>query len=309
MSTILNKKAKPFLKWAGGKTQLLETFELYYPKAIYEGKVKRYIEPFVGSGAVLFEIGQTFDFEDIYIWDINPELILVYEVIKNNVDDLIEKLKEKEDQYLALESEGRKAYYYKIRDEFNNALNGFDFYRYHKGKIERASQMIFLNRTCFNGLFRVNKSGYFNVPMGDYKKPTICDEENLRAVSQFLQRVNINLGDYKESRDYVNDETFVYFDPPYRPLNQTSNFTSYSKYDFTDENQKELARYFAELDAKGAFLMLSNSDPKNTNEQDHFFDELYAPFNIYRISAKRMINSKASKRGAINEILVTNYKD
>ncbi|GCD83268.1 DNA adenine methylase [Parageobacillus thermoglucosidasius] len=309
MSTILNKKAKPFLKWAGGKTQLLETFELYYPKAIYEGKVKRYIEPFVGSGAVLFEIGQTFDFEDIYIWDINPELILVYEVIKNNVDDLIEKLKEKEDQYFALENEGRKAYYYKIRDEFNNALNGFDFYRYHKGKIERASQMIFLNRTCFNGLFRVNKSGYFNVPMGDYKKPTICDEENLRAVSQFLQRVNINLGDYKESRDYVNDETFVYFDPPYRPLNQTSNFTSYSKYDFTDENQKELARYFAELDAKGAFLMLSNSDPKNTNEQDHFFDELYAPFNIYRISAKRMINSKASKRGAINEILVTNYKD
>jgi DNA adenine methylase len=300
-------KAKPFLKWAGGKTQLLDEIMSRLPIEMKEGKISRYIEPFIGSGAVMFELVQTYNIEDVLIWDINPELITVYQVVQNDVESLIERLTQLEKQFLPLEKEKRKEMYYSVRDTFNARLVNFDFMTYGEHKIERASQFIFLNKTCFNGLFRVNKKGEFNVPMGDYKNPTICDEENLRAASTVLQNVNIFQGDYKQSREFINDKTFVYFDPPYRPLSTSSSFTAYSKFDFTDENQKELAQYYRELDKQGAYLMLSNSDPKNTDPNDEFFDELYTGFNIERVTARRNINSKGNSRGAINEILVTNY--
>jgi DNA adenine methylase len=300
-------KAKPFLKWAGGKTQLLDEIMSRLPIEMKEGKITRYIEPFIGSGAVMFELVQTYHIEDVWIWDINPELITVYQVIQKDVEALIERLTQLEKQFLPLEKEKRKEMYYSIRDQFNEQLSDFDFNTYGEHKIERASQFIFLNKTCFNGLFRVNKKGEFNVPMGDYKNPTICDADNLRAASAVLQHVNIYQGDYKQSREFISDKTFVYFDPPYRPLSTSSSFTAYSKFDFTDENQKELAQYYRELDKQGAFLMLSNSDPKNTDPNDEFFDELYAGFHIERVTARRNINSKGNSRGAINEILVTNY--
>ncbi|MCX7842099.1 MAG: DNA adenine methylase [Clostridia bacterium] len=306
MEPAINNKltecAKPFVKWAGGKGQLLDTFEDYYPLLLIEGSVKRYIEPFVGGGAVLFEILQNYRIEEAFIIDINEDLINSYLAIKNNVNAVVEYLSGMELKYLRLSKDVRKAMYYEVREAYNS--------RGPKSilpDIERAAQFIFLNRTCFNGLYRVNLSGLFNVPCGDYKNPTICDEKNLYAASALLQRVNIFAGDFRESIKYADRHSFVYFDPPYRPLNITSNFTSYSKFDFTDENQAQLAHLFAEMNDAGALIMLSNSDPKNENPDDNFFDELYGNFYIHRIKAKRSINSNGGRRGPVSEILVTNY--
>lgn len=295
--------AKPFVKWAGGKGQLLETFEQYYPKKLIEGHIRRYIEPFVGGGAVLFDVLQKYKIEEAYIFDINEDLINTYLVIKNNVDILVEHLFGLECKYLNLNGEARKEMYYEIRDAYNSRA-----YKSNQPEIERAAQFIFLNRTCFNGLYRVNRAGLYNVPHGDYKNPTICDEKNLHAVSSLLKKVHIYQGDYKESAKYIERDSFVYFDPPYRPLNVTSSFTSYSKYDFSDEDQVQLAHFFTEMNDTGAFLMLSNSDPKNENPDDNFFDDLYKGFHIHRIKAKRAINSNGERRGLISEILVTNYE-
>jgi len=308
MGANTKTKAKPFLKWAGGKTQLLHTFSNYYPHALQEGEIKRYVEPFIGSGAVLFDIGQTFELDEIHMVDINPELITLYRVIKKNVEPLITALQEKEEEFLSYPhgSEERKACYYDVRENFNHQIDGITDI-YHENNVTRAMQFIFLNRTCFNGLFRVNKKGHYNVPMGDYKSPTICDADNLRAVHDFLQRVEIHLGDYRQSRSLIDKDTFVYFDPPYRPLNVTSSFTSYSKFEFNDHNQRELAHYYRELDKSGAKLMLSNSDPKNVNEEDNFFDDLYEDYHINRVAARRNINSKGSGRGQVSELLITNY--
>ncbi|WP_100408086.1 DNA adenine methylase [Bacillus solitudinis] len=302
-----SKLARPVLKWAGGKTQLLNTFETYYRDLLKERNIKKYVEPFAGSGAVLFDIVQKYEIEEAYIWDINPELYTVYEVIKRDVASLISILEKFELEFIPLDKEARKEYYYQIRQDFNSDLLEFDFRSYHEKKMIRAGQFIFLNRTCFNGLFRVNKKGLFNVPIGDYKNPRICDEDNLQLAHQFLQRVHIHLGDYRESRDVIDTETFVYFDPPYRPLNTSSSFTAYSKFDFTDKEQEELATYYRELHERGALLMLSNSDPKNVDEDDNFFDDLYEGFTIERVSARRNINSKGGSRGTISELLITNF--
>ena len=207
-----------------------------------------------------------------------------------------------EAEYLQLGQEERKNYFYNIRNEYNN-------YELEENEqnIQRAAQFIYLNRTCFNGLYRVNKNGKFNVPIGSYKNPTICDEENLRQLSQLIQNVQFQHGDYSKSMEYVTENTFVYFDPPYRPLNVTSGFTSYTKEDFNDENQRELARFYGELNVRNAKLMLSNSNPKNINKEDTFFDNIYQGFNINQIQASRMINANSNGRGKISEILVTNY--
>mgnify|MGYP000297485523 CR=1 FL=1 len=295
--------AKPFVKWAGGKGQLLETFKQYYPLELQEGHIKRYVEPFVGGGAVLFDVLQKYTVEEAFIFDVNEDLINAYTVVKNNVDALVEYLSGLQSRYLDLNENSRKDMYYEIREAYNSrALKA------GQPDIERAGQFIFLNRTCFNGLYRVNRGGYFNVPFGDYKNPTICDEKNLYAAHGLLQKVRIFVGDFRESGPYIDGESFVYFDPPYRPLNVTSNFTSYSKLDFSDADQAELARFYTAMHETGALLMLSNSDPKNENPDDNFFDELYGKFYIYRIKAKRAINSNAERRGFISEILVTNYK-
>ena len=319
-------KAKPFLKWAGGKTQLLPKIKEYLPKRVYSGEVKYYVEPFVGSGAVLFELLQSRDyqFEKAFIWDVNPELINVYEVIKSeNVTKLIDHLRMKETEYnITEDKELRKEMFMRVRDKFNDDLEKFEARTSEELLIERASEFIFLNRTCFNGLYRVNKAGKYNVPMGSYKKPTICDEGNLYAVHQLLKRVEIaDPGNYQNSLPIIEDimansqKVFVYFDPPYRPLNVSSSFTSYSKYDFNDDHQIELANYFKKLDELGVCVMLSNSDPKNMDVDDEFFDALYYKegenkqnlFSIHRVHARRNINSKGDKRGQITELLITNY--
>lgn len=298
----MSEKIRPFVKWAGGKGSLIPQLNNFYPYELKNGIIERYIEPFVGGGAVLIDILQKYDIQEVYAFDINIDLINSYNVIKYNVEELINNLKQMETEYLQLGQEERKKYFYNMRDEYNN-------YELEENEqnIQRAAQFIYLNRTCFNGLYRVNKNGKFNVPVGNYKNPTICDEENLRQLSQLIQNVQFQYGDYSRSMEYVTENTFVYFDPPYRPLNVTSGFTSYTKEDFNDENQRELARFYGELNVRNAKLMLSNSNPKNINKEDTFFDNIYQGFNINQIQASRMINANSNGRGKISEILVTNY--
>ena len=297
MENKTTSTVKPFLKWAGGKGQLLNKIELIY---LFDENITKYAEPFVGGGAVLFDILNKYDLEEVYISDINPELINTYKVIQNNIEELIYLLWEYHNEYIYLDDEDRKIYYNYKRKVFNETDTTFD-------PIKKAALMIFLNKTCFNGLYRVNKQGLFNVPMGKYKKPCICDEENLRNVSTKLQNVEIVCGDYRESRDFIDNHTFVYFDPPYRPITKTSNFTSYTKDSFTDDNQIELGKFVDEMDKRGAKIAISSSDPKNINPEDNFMDDIYSKYNIKRVEANRMINSKGNSRGKINELLICNY--
>ncbi|MBE6948698.1 MAG: DNA adenine methylase [Ruminococcaceae bacterium] len=304
-STRYNKSeeraVKPFLKWAGGKGQLLKEIERYYPFA--DGHITKYAEPFVGGGAVLFDILSKYDLEEVYISDINAELINTYRIIRDTIDALIEMLCAMQNDFIPLDTDNRKAYYIEKRERFNDLkVNGNE-----NISIEKAALMIFLNKTCFNGLFRVNKKGLFNVPMGAYKKPLICDENNLRAVSEKLQRVTIVCGDYRESADYIDEKTFVYFDPPYRPITDTASFTAYTENLFNDEEQIELARFVDEMHRKGAKIVVSNSDPKNSNIEDDFFDNIYAAHKIKRVEATRMINCNSEARGKIKELLISNY--
>lgn len=306
-NNVKETPAKPFLKWAGGKGQLLEAFQKFYPKEIREGKIENFCEPFVGGGAVFFDIAQKFSIKSALLCDNNEDLILTYLVIQKEVQNLIEKLDRFQNQYLKLNEEKRTEYYYNVRQQFNVQKRSTNFNRFSTKWIDRAAQIIFLNRTCFNGLFRFNSKGEFNVPQGRYKNPKILDAENLLKVSQLLSVAEIQKADFREIKGKVNVNTFVYYDPPYRPLNRTSSFTAYSKDVFTDTEQIALAALFSELNQKGIKQMLSNSDPKNHIPEDHFFDDLYKDFQIFRIPARRMINSAAHKRHAINEIVVTNY--
>lgn len=295
-------ECKPFIKWVGGKGQLLSEINKLYPVELGKN-INKYAEIFVGGGAVLFDILSKYKLDEVYISDKNLELINTYKSIRDNVDILIKSLKEMEEQYIPLDNKNRKDYYYKKREEYNSLKINSEV-----NNIEKAVLFIFLNKTCFNGLYRVNKKGEFNVPMGAYKKPKICDEENLKNVSLTLRNVKIVYADYKESEKFIDDKTFVYIDPPYRPLNITSSFTSYTENDFNDKEQIELAEYINVLNKKGAKIVISNSDPKNNDIDDNFFDKLYKNYNINRVKATRMLNSNASLRGAINELLITNYK-
>jgi len=298
---------KPILKWAGGKSQLLERINQYLPKELMTGNIDYYIEPFIGGGAVFFWIAQNFNIQEFYLSDINNELIILYKTIQKEVDLLVEELQKIEKEYLSLNEEKRKTYFLNKRESYNNAKSKIDVKTLNSLWIQRSAEIIFLNKTCFNGLFRVNKKGYFNVPFGDYKNPKICNINNLILASKLLQRATIECSDFSQIQRLVTSKTFVYFDPPYRPLSKTSSFKSYSQFDFNDEDQKRLAKFYRDLHLQGIKLMLSNSDPKNNDDNDLFFDELYSGFNIYRIQANRMINSKASRRGAISELLITNY--
>lgn len=295
-----DKSPYPFLKWAGGKRQLLPVINENLPSELINNKIHRYIEPFVGGGAVLFDLIQKYEFKEIIINDCNEDLINLYKAIKNNVDSLMEKLSIISQNYLKLDDNDRIEFYYNIRDLYNEEP---------KNSICKSTYLIFLNKTCFNGLYRVNSKGLFNVPHGRYKNPAILDEKNLRNISNVLKNVTIKQGDFSNIIDFVDDKTFVYFDPPYRPLNNTSSFTSYSKDEFDDNEQIRLANFFDELNRKKAKLLLSNSDPKNIDEGDNFFDDLYSQYNIMRVEAKRMINSKSNGRGQITELLIKNYKE
>ncbi len=293
---------KPFVKWAGGKAQLLEQIKSRYPVEL-GGAIKKYCEPFVGGGAVLFDILSNYNIEEVLINDINKELINTYTQIKDNVNEILELLSSMQDHYLPLDTESRKKFYYDKRNKFNELKIKGD----KKDDLEIATLFIFLNRTCFNGLFRVNKRGLFNVPIGSYKNPTICDSENLKIVSKLLQKVIIKNGDYTDCKEFIDENTFVYIDPPYRPLTKTSNFTSYDEKTFDDYEQVKLGEFVGIISNKGAKVMLSNSDPKNIDEDDNFFDDIYRKYNISRVEAKRMINSKSENRGIIHELLITNY--
>lgn len=303
-----NLGAKPFLKWAGGKTQLLTTIEDRFPSEVKKTlKIKKYFEVFVGGGALYFYLMNNYDVKESYLYDINQELTLTYNVIKNNPKELIELLSNLQEEYVPLEQDDRKEYYLKIRSSFNLDLNDFDYENYSDAHIVRASQVIFMNKTCFNGLFRLNRHGKFNVPHGRYKNPLICDKTNINAVHKTLKNTYIINANYYESEDLIDDESLVYLDPPYRPLSKKSSFTTYAGFEFTDEHQIALADFYKRISDKGAKAILSNSDPKNEDENDNFFDDLYKDYTIERVQAKRSINSNGKKRGLINEILVRNY--
>ena len=289
-----------FVKWAGGKSQLIPELESRFPVG-FGKEIKKYAEPFVGGGALLFFVLSKYDLEEVYINDINSELICTYKTIRDDVELLIDKLEQYQSDFLPLSDEGRKSFYYASRERFNALKrNGIQ-------TVETAALFIFINRTCFNGLYRVNAKGDYNVPMGAYSNPRICDPLLLRADSEALRKVYINCGDYRDSDNFVDDKTLVYFDPPYRPLNITSSFNSYAKDEFNDDSQRELALYIRHLSDKRAYVLASNSDPRNTNPNDDFFDELYDGLYIDRVFAKRMINSKSSGRGDVTEIVVHNY--
>ncbi|MBN2267236.1 MAG: DNA adenine methylase [Candidatus Babeliaceae bacterium] len=301
-------EAKPFLKWAGGKSQLLSQFQELYPAALEKGAVDRYIEPFIGGGAVFFDVVRTHSIKSFVLVDINVELVLVYRVIQKEPRKLITNLQRLAGEYLPLSEKERKAFYYSVRERFNSTRFEFDYENYSDGWVTRAAQFMFMNRTCFNGLFRLNSRGKFNVPHGRYKNPRILDPENILSVSEILQEAEIKCGDFTICEDWITESSFIYFDPPYRPLSKTASFTSYSKYKFEDEEQIRLAQFFRSIDEKyGAHLMLSNSDPKNEAPEDDFFEQLYTGYNIHRVSANRMINSNADRRGQITELLITNY--
>ena len=293
-------QARPFLKWAGGKSQLLPEIRRVYPEGL-GATITRYAEPFLGGGAVLLDILSTYRLEAVYASDTNGELINAYCCVRDRLEELLERLHRLEEDYLSLDSQARKDFYYRIRAQFNEGERG------NKEDAERAALLLFLNRTCFNGLYRVNARGEFNVPAGAYKNPTICDEDNLRRVSGLLQGVELVCAPYTQVEEFADERTFLYADPPYRPLNQTSSFTAYTKNSFGDQEQRELAAFLKELARRGVKVAASNSDPHNTDPQDNFFDELYAGCTLRRIAASRMINSDAAARGKVSELLITTY--
>lgn len=289
--------ARPFIKWVGGKTQLLPEIRQRYPENII-----KYCEPFVGGGAVLFDVLQTFHPNEVLINDINPELINLYENIRNNCEPLIQLLEHFQTEYLETPEADRQNLYLGKRATYNHFIEE----RNPEHNLEKAALFIYLNKTCFNGLYRVNRNGLFNVPFNRAKNPLICDSENIRECSQLLQNVQMHVGDYSYCRDFIDENTFVYLDPPYRPLTESSSFTSYNENGFTDVQQIELGNFITEMAHRGALIAASNSDPHNANEQDEFFDNLYADFNIERVQATRMVNSNARRRGPINELLISN---
>lgn len=307
--TKVEKQAKPFLKWAGGKSQLLSQFEDLYPTELKQGQIERYIEPFIGGGAVFFEIAHKYKIGSAYLYDVNSELILAYRVVQKDLGKLIEQLGEISQSYKALTESERKRFYYEIRKRYNLQRLQIDYQRYSANWISRVAMLIFLNRTCFNGLFRLNSKGEFNVPHGRYKNPRILDEENLMTISKLLQIAEIETGDFEMCKKAIMPASFIYFDPPYRPLSKTANFTSYSTFGFDDQQQIRLAKFFRYLhenyDVK---MMLSNSDPTNEHPEDNFFEGLYKGFYIRKVFANRMINSKPDGRGRINELVITNYE-
>lgn len=297
---MLNMNAKPFLKWVGGKGQLLTQLEAALPISLYNNEFT-YVEPFVGGGAMLFFMLQKFpNIKRVIINDININLTEAYKNIKYYPDELVLKLKDIEKEYLNITNEdSRKDFYLRMRTLFNNK---------DITSIEKTMLLIFLNRTCFNGLYRENSKGEFNVPFGKYSNPTICNEDVIYADSELLNKfdVEINNGDFEIMTD-DNNLTFYYFDPPYRPISETSSFNSYVKGSFDDNEQERLANFCKKLSKKSNYLwMLSNSDCSAKNPNDLFFENLYYNFNIMRVYAARSVNAVASKRGKLSELLITN---
>lgn len=301
--------AKPFLKWAGGKRQLINNLVARLPAFVTSSKeIDTYIEPFIGGGSFFFHLQNNYKIKTTIIMDINADLILAYKTIQSHVSELITELNILQETYLKKNIEEQQLFFYEIRTQYNSSQKTIDYDHFSFAWIERSKLLIFLNRTCFNGLFRQNRKGEFNVPFGKYANPKICDAENLEEVSKSLQNTEIICGDFQQSETFVKKNTLIYLDPPYRPLKQSSSFTSYSKEGFNDDDQRRLADYYTRMDKIGASLILSNSDPQNTDKDDNFFEALYKKFLIRKVSAKRNINSKADGRGTVLELMITNYQ-
>lgn len=294
--------AKPFVKWVGGKGQLLSTFDHLLPENLSEIESLTYVEPFIGGGAMLFYMLKKFEnIEHAIINDINGHLTTTYNVVKNNPDELIASLSGIHKEYIGISNEeGRKEFYLSMRDAFNKGVSS---------DTETASIFIFLNKTCFNGLYRVNSKGEFNVPFGRYRNPVICDADTIHADSELLQRVDVLNGDFEDTEPFMTEKTFVYIDPPYRPLSSTSNFNSYTSGSFDDEEQIRLKRYIDRLSARKCLIMASNSDCTRENPKDTFLNELYKDYFINRVHAARSVNSNPTKRGKITELLIRNYSN
>lgn len=301
-------RARPFLKWAGGKTQLLPVFQSCYPGELRTGAIRRYVEPFLGGGAVFFDVMQAFPIEEARLFDINEELVLCYRVVQQDPHGLIALLEEQRRRYLECAPPARAEHFYALRARFNAHRALMDYRQFSPAWVERAAELIFLNKTCFNGLYRVNAAGQFNVPFGAYKNPELFNRDSLLLASALLQRAELHHGPWQAARPHIDDGTFVYFDPPYRPLSASSSFTSYARTGFADADQLRLAACFAQLHREtAAKLMLSNSDPTSVAPDDRFFDDAYAGFHIRRVEASRMINSVGHGRGKISELVITNY--
>ena len=296
-------KAKPFIKWAGGKGHLLEQLNAFLPEDFGDRRNVTYIEPFVGGGAMLFYMLQRYpNIQHAVINDVNIDLTTCYQTVRDTPEELIDSLLDIQNAYDALQSEeGRRDFFLAARDRYNEK---------NLDPIENTTKFIFLNRTCFNGLYRVNRRGLFNVPFGRYINPQICDPATIRLDSELLQRVEILTGDFEETLDHTGDGyNFFYFDPPYRPLSATSSFNSYSREDFNDEEQIRLRDFCARLNGQlGIGWMLSNADCSAKNPDDRFFEEIYADFFINRVYASRAINANPSKRGKLTELLICNYR-
>jgi len=299
VTATMTRRAKPFVKWAGGKTQLIDEIDARLPKKEIEaGEIDTYVEPFVGGGAVFFHIAQYYpQFKRFCVLDVNDDLVKCYNAIKSDVAVLIRRLRGLENHFRRLGQAERKDFYYEIRRKFNNKRD--------------VGYLIFLNKTCYNGLYRVNRNNEFNAPFGYYQHPRICDRQNLEAASSLLQKAEIEEGDFTQAVSCIDDRTFVYFDPPYRPISRTASFTAYSKDCFSEADQVRLAEFCKKITAKGARFLLSNSDPKNQDPSDTFFETHYSAsfgFHIDNVVASRVINCKASGRGRIRELLITNYE-
>lgn len=296
----LISKAKPFIKWVGGKGQLIEQLDEQLPANFSNLEDVTYIEPFVGGGAMLFYMLQQYpNIRQAIINDVNPDLTTCYRTVRDMPEQLITSLMEIQNAYNELETEeGRKDFFLAVRDRYNEK---------NLDPLENTTKFFFLNRTCFNGLYRVNKKGLFNVPFGKYTNPQICDPKTIRKDSELLQHVEILTGDFEATFDYAQGNTLFYFDPPYRPLSDTSSFNDYAKESFNDDAQIRLKEYCDRINEAGFQFMLSNSDCKGKNEEDNFFDVLYRAYNIERVWASRSINSNPNKRGKLTEILVHNY--
>ena len=303
-----NFYAKPFLKWMGGKGQLLNEIDKRLPQIVKDNDLEYYYEPFVGAGSVFFHLKNKYKISKSIISDINPELILTYKTIQKDYKRVIKELKPLKRDYNNCETpEERKENYLKIRKSFNKDLKEIDYNKIGKIQFKRAAQMIFLNKTCFNGMFRVNKEGKFNVPAGRYENPSIYDEDNLNEVHRVLNdNVIIKTQDFLKIEPYVTNKSFIYLDPPYRPLNPTSSFTQYYKDNFEDLDQIRLCQFIQRLTKKHVPVLLSNSDSKN-EDNESYFKKLYKNQKIEAIKARRSINANAKKRNAINELIIKNY--
>lgn len=291
--------AKPFIKWVGGKGQLLQQLEANLPANFDLLNDVTYIEPFVGGGAMLFYMLQQHpNITHAIINDINPDLTTCYEVVKTNPDALIQSLNAIQFEYYSLSGEdARRDFYMAKRARFNTKS---------LSPIENTTLFFFLNRTCFNGLYRVNRKGLFNVPFGKYERPTICDAETILADSELLQRVTILTGDYQQTLSHANAPTLFYFDPPYRPLSNTSSFNDYAAEAFDDRAQIRLKEFCDCVHAAGHRFMLSNADCFS-HSGDRFFEDLYAGYDFQRVWASRNVNANASKRGKLQELLIRNF--